>query len=112
MSNTTRYGVLIDGGRSGYGVVFPDLPGAPSTRLCVMPWGPAGEWAQAVSLPRPRLLEALRDDSCVKAALADGDGGSRSSRSSVANPVGANISHHSRHAGSDRRGSGRTYMRC
>jgi len=52
----------------------------------------AGEWAQAVSLPRPRLLEALRDDSCVKAALADGDGGSRSSRSSVANPVGANIS--------------------
>jgi hypothetical protein len=72
----------------------------------------AGEWAQAVSLPRPRLLEALRDDSCVKAALADGDGGSRSSRSSVANPVGANISHHSRHAGSDGRGSGRTCMRC
>ena len=68
----------------------------------------AGEWAQAVSLPRPRLLEALRDDSCVKAALADGDGGSRSSRSSVAKPVGANISHYSRHAGSDRRGSGRT----
>ena len=27
MSNTTRYGVLIDGGRGGYGVVFPDLPG-------------------------------------------------------------------------------------
>jgi len=25
----------------------------------------ASEWAQAVSLPRPRLLEALRDDSCV-----------------------------------------------
>ena len=47
----------------------------------------AGEWAQAVSLPRPPLLEALRDDSCVRAALADGDGGSRSSRSSVANPV-------------------------
>ena len=58
----------------------------------------------AVSLPRPRLLEALRDDSCVKAALADGDGGSRSSRSSVANPVGAISRHHSRHAGSDRRG--------
>ena len=32
----------------------------------------AGEWAQAVSLPRPRLLEALRDDRCVKAALAYG----------------------------------------
>jgi hypothetical protein len=55
--------------------------------------------------PAASLLEALRDDSCVKAALADGDGGSRS-RSSVANPVGANISHHSRHAG------GRTCMRC
>ena len=27
MSNTTRYGVLIDGRRGGYGVVFPDLPG-------------------------------------------------------------------------------------
>ena len=32
----------------------------------------AGEWAQAVAVPRRRLLEALRDDSCVKAALADG----------------------------------------
>jgi hypothetical protein len=31
----------------------------------------AGEWAQAVSLPRPRLLKALRDDKCVKAVLAD-----------------------------------------
>ena len=27
MSNTTRYGVLIDGRCGGYGVVFPDLPG-------------------------------------------------------------------------------------
>jgi hypothetical protein len=53
----------------------------------------------SVSPPRPRLLEALCDDPDVKTALADGDGGSRSSRSSVANPVGANISHHSRHAG-------------
>ena len=42
MRNTTEYGVLIDGQRGGDGVVFPDLPGlrwgAPSTRLCVMPW--------------------------------------------------------------------------
>ena len=51
-----------------------------------MPWGPAGEWAQAVSLPRPRLLEALRDDSCVKAALADG-AVRQSCRSRAANPV-------------------------
>ena len=117
MSNTTRYGVLIDGRRGGYGVVFPDLPGCTAMGRTLdealrHAMEAAGEWAQAVSLPRPRLLEALRDDSCVKAALADGDGGSRSSRSSVANPVGANISHHSRHAGSDRRGSGRTCMRC
>ena len=50
----------------------------------------AGEWAQAVSLPRPRLLEALRDDSCVKAALADDVGRWPSFRSRAANPVGAN----------------------
>ena len=55
--------------------------------------GAAGEWAQVVSLPRPRLLEALRDDSCVKAALADGVGRWPSFRSRAANPVGANISH-------------------
>ena len=52
----------------------------------------AGEWAQAVSLPRPRLLEALRDDECVKAALADGVGRWPSFRSRAASPVGANIS--------------------
>jgi HicB_like antitoxin of bacterial toxin-antitoxin system len=32
----------------------------------------ASEWAQAVPAPPPRLLEALRDDPDVKAALADG----------------------------------------
>ena len=32
----------------------------------------ASEWAQAIPAPRPRLLEALRDDPDVKAALADG----------------------------------------
>ena len=116
MSNTTRYGVLIDGRRGGYGVSrFAGLllaMGRTLDEALQHAMEAAGERAQAVSLPRPRLLEALRDDSCVKAALADGDGGSRSSRSSVANPVGANISHHSRHAGSDRRGSGRTCMRC
>ena len=46
----------------------------------------AGEWAQAVSLPRPRLLEALRDDRRVKAALADG-AVRQSCRSRAANPV-------------------------
>ena len=32
----------------------------------------ASEWAQSIPAPRPRLLEALRDDPDVKAALADG----------------------------------------
>ena len=75
MSNTTRYGVLIDGGRGGYGVVFPDLPGcysrwgAPSTRLCVMPWGrPAN--GRKLSLSRAR--DRLRHCATTKAALADG----------------------------------------
>ena len=36
-----------------------------------MPWKRPPK-AQAVPAPRPRLLEALRDDPDVKAALADG----------------------------------------
>ena len=58
------------------GVVFLDLPGCTAMGHTVdealRHAMEAGEWAQAVSLPRPRLLEALRDDSRVKAALADG----------------------------------------
>ena len=77
MSNTTRYGVLIDGCHGGYGVVCPDLPGCTAMGRTLdealqHAMEAAGEWAQAVSLPRPRLLEALRDDRGVKAALADG----------------------------------------
>ena len=48
--------------------------------------GAAGEWAQAVSLPRPRLLEALRDYRRVKSAIADG-AVRQSCRSRAANPV-------------------------
>ena len=48
----------------------------------------ASEW-----VVRPRLLEALRDDEWVKAALADDVGRWPSFRSRAANPVGANISH-------------------
>ena len=67
MSNTTRYGVLIDGRRGGYGVVFPDCraatgDGAHPRRGFGHAMEAAGEWAQAVPAPRPRLLEALRDD--------------------------------------------------
>jgi hypothetical protein len=80
-------------------VVFPDLPGCTAMGRTLdealqHAMEAASEWAQAVSLPRPRLLEALRDD------RESGTRGRRwrlaSSRSSVANPVGANISHHSR----------------
>ena len=55
MSNTTRYGVLIDGRRGGYGVVFPDLPGCTAMgrtldEVLGHAMEAAGEWAQAVLL--------------------------------------------------------------
>ena len=71
-------------------MVFPDLPGCTAMGRTVdealrHAMEAAGEWAQAVSPPRPRLLEALRDDSRVKAALA---GAVRQScRLRAANPV-------------------------
>ena len=66
-------------------MVFPDLPGCTAMGRTLdealrHAMEAASEWAQAVSLPRPRLLEALRDDRRVKAALADGACGSRSVR--------------------------------
>ena len=91
MSNTTRYGVLIDGRRGGYGVVFPDLPGCTAMGRTLDEalqhvMEAAGEWVQALSLPRPRLLEALRDYRRVKSAIADG-AVRQSCRSRAANPV-------------------------
>ena len=73
----TRYGVLIDGRHGGYGVVFPDLPGCTAMGRTLdealqHAMEAASEWAQSIPAPRPRLLEALRDDPDVKAALADG----------------------------------------
>jgi hypothetical protein len=32
------YGVLIDGRRGGYGVVFPDLPGCTAMGRTLAPW--------------------------------------------------------------------------
>ena len=63
-------------------MVFPDLPGCTAMGRTLdealrHAMEAAAEWAQAVPAPRPRLLEALRDDPDVKAALADGDGDSR-----------------------------------
>ena len=60
----------------------------------------AGEWAQAVSLPRPRLLEALRDYRRVKSAIADG-AVRQSCRLRAANPVRGEYLAYRRHAGSD-----------
>ena len=58
MSNTTRYGVLIDGRSGGYGVVFPDLPGCTAMGRTLdealqHAMEAASEWAQA-SLSRAR----------------------------------------------------------
>ena len=58
-------------------MVFPDLPGCTAMGRTLdealqHAMETASEWAQAIPAPRPRLLEALRDDPDVKAALADG----------------------------------------
>jgi predicted RNase H-like HicB family nuclease len=52
MENTTRYGVLIDGRRGGYGVVFPDLPGCTAMARTLdealrHAMEAASEWAQS-----------------------------------------------------------------
>jgi hypothetical protein len=72
-------------------VVFPDLPGCTAMGRTLdealqHAMEAAGEWAQAGSLPRPRLLEALRDYRRVKSAIADG-AVRQSCRSRAANPV-------------------------
>jgi predicted RNase H-like HicB family nuclease len=77
MDNVTRYGVLIDGRRGGYGVVFPDLPGCTAMGRTLdealhHAMEAAVEWSAAVKPKRPRPLEALREDVEVKQALAEG----------------------------------------
>jgi predicted RNase H-like HicB family nuclease len=78
----TRYVALIDGKRGAYGVVVPDLPGCTSagrtidqayrnTIEAVRLWVEDAE-ASGEKLPRPRMLEALRADPEVAAALAEG----------------------------------------
>ena len=72
-------------------MVFPDLPGCTAMGRTLdealqHAMEAAGEWAQAGSLPRPRLLEALRDYRRVKSAIADG-AVRQSCRSRAANPV-------------------------
>ena len=97
-------------------MVFPDLPGCTAMGRTLdealqHAMEAAGEWAQAVLCPRPRLLEALRDDQCVKAALADGavlavvplifESGK---------PARANISLEAGTLAGDRRGGGRAWI--
>ena len=58
-------------------MVFPDLPGCTAMgrtldEAAQDAMEAASEWAQAAAVPRPRLLGTLRDDKCVKAALAGG----------------------------------------
>jgi predicted RNase H-like HicB family nuclease len=73
-----RYGILIDGIRGNYGVVFPDLPGCTAMGRTLdealhHAMEAAAEWSQVVRpTPKPRPLEVLRDDAEVKQALAEG----------------------------------------
>ena len=83
MSRTTRFVALMDGKRGAYGVVFPDLPGCTSMgrtqeEALANAVDAAREWTQAVmetnggKAPRPRTLDALRNDPEVVEALNEG----------------------------------------
>ena len=80
----TRYIALIDGNAGAYGVVFPDLPGCAAmgrtmsdaldnAARALRDWVEVTEEAQG-KIPRPRILEVLRRDPEVKAALGSGAG--------------------------------------
>jgi predicted RNase H-like HicB family nuclease len=77
-----RYVALVDGKHGAYGVVVPDLPGCTSMGEttdeahrnaieAVRLWIEDAE-AEGEAVPRPRSLEALREDPDVAAALAQG----------------------------------------
>jgi predicted RNase H-like HicB family nuclease len=80
----TRYIALIDGKAGAYGVVFPDLPGCTAMGKTVdAALANAAEalrdWVEVTEegggkVPAARPLEALRRDSEVKQALAEGAG--------------------------------------
>jgi predicted RNase H-like HicB family nuclease len=78
----TRYVALIDGKKGAYGVVVPDLPGCTSAGKtldeayrnsieAVRLWAEDAE-ASGEKLPPSRMLEVLRTDPDVAAALAEG----------------------------------------
>ena len=78
----TRYVALIDGKKGAYGVVVPDLPGCTSAGKtldeayrnsieAMRLWAEDAE-ASGEKLPPSRMLEVLRTDPDVAAALAEG----------------------------------------
>lgn len=77
-----RYAALVDGKKGAYGVVIPDLPGCTAMGKTVdealrNAAGAAVAWAtvakaDAVKIPHPRPIEALRRDPEVVDALAEG----------------------------------------
>ena len=77
-----RYIALVDGKPGAYGVVVPDLPGCTSGGKtvdaalrnaveAVRLWAEDAR-AEGEVMPRPRTIEAIRRDSEVAAALAEG----------------------------------------
>jgi predicted RNase H-like HicB family nuclease len=78
----TRYVALVDGKAGAYGVTVPDLPGCTSGGAttdealrnaveAVRLWA-EDAIADGEPLPKPRLVETLRAEAEIAAALADG----------------------------------------
>jgi predicted RNase H-like HicB family nuclease len=78
----TKYIALVDGKRGAYGVVVPDLPGCTTMGRTIEEalrnavdamrlWAEDAR-ADGERLPRPRTLEALRNDPDVASALLEG----------------------------------------
>ena len=78
----TRYVALVDGKPGSYGLTVPDLPGCTSAAAtidqvlrratqAVRLWA-EDALADGEKLPKPRSIDALRADSEVAAALAEG----------------------------------------
>jgi predicted RNase H-like HicB family nuclease len=77
-----RYGALVDGKRGAYGVVIPDLPGCTAMGKTIdealaNAANAASAWAEVAradgfSIPKPRAIEALRNDPEVAAEIAAG----------------------------------------
>jgi predicted RNase H-like HicB family nuclease len=78
----SRYTVLIDGSRGGYGVTVPDLPGCAAMGKTVdaalaNAASAMRDWAEVTEesgskIPQPRRPEKVAADPDVKTALAEG----------------------------------------